>query len=378
MRFAVNVLAQRRAWRVALAASAAALAAVGAAHAQRSARAVHPAQAGREPAELHGAPLGSATGLHLVVANGQPFVLDVDSGAMTRLRGLEAAKRGVVVVQGVSERSAVVSSQRLLPGGTSGPRYARAVQVYAVESGRTTTSHLGAGSLSVVPTASGLGVWATRRINRSACELRRLELDGTPGMARAIPCSWTVSAGGSLGLVVNRTRIVDPSTGRTILRTHLGVLAATGRHLLLGGPGTDELSHSRLALLDASTGVQMPLRWPSALAQLDEPAADPEGRYIAIGFGDPAWKQGSEQVLDVWVVDTMTGALTHVPGMPAFVLLKFTSMQWTHDGRLVLLGRDSDTRAFVAVWRPRQPRLRVKTLQLPEPSGGSDSFAVIR
>jgi hypothetical protein len=85
----------------------------------------------------------------------------------------------------------------------------------------------------------------------------------------------------------------------------------------------------------------------------------------------------AEQVLDVWVLDTRTDALTHLPDMPAYVHLKFTSMQWTRDGRLVLLGQD-DERAFVAVWRKGQPQLAVKAVQLPRRSGGSDAFAVVR
>jgi hypothetical protein len=52
--------------------------------------------------------------------------------------------------------------------------------------------------------------------------------------------------------------------------------------------------------------------------------------------------------MDVWLLDTRGGGVTHLPGMPAFVDLKFTSMEWTSDGRLVVLGR-SDGKGFVAV-----------------------------
>ena len=60
--------------------------------------------------------------------------------------------------------------------------------------------------------------------------------------------------------------------------------------------------------------------------------------------------------------------------MPAFVRLKKTSLAWTHDGRLVILGEDDD-RAFVAVWRPGQRVLPLKVVALPEREGTSDSFA---
>jgi hypothetical protein len=106
---------------------------------------------------------------------------------------------------------------------------------------------------------------------------------------------------------------------------------------------------------------------------------DPHGRYVALGFGDPAWQ--GRQALDIWILDTETGKLEELPGLPAILALKATSMAWTSDGRLVLLARplDRDNRAgpdLVAVWRPGWRRLAVKTVHLPDRSrGGSDSFA---
>jgi hypothetical protein len=60
--------------------------------------------------------------------------------------------------------------------------------------------------------------------------------------------------------------------------------------------------------------------------------------------------------------------------MPAFVDLKFTSMEWTRDGRLVVLG-ESGGRGFIAVWRPVSAKLQVKRVRLPLRTRGSDSFA---
>jgi hypothetical protein len=82
----------------------------------------------------------------------------------------------------------------------------------------------------------------------------------------------------------------------------------------------------------------------------------------------------AEQALDVWLLDTETGRLTQLPGMPAFVSLKRTSMAWTDDGRLVLLA-ESSGKNIVALWRPGQRRLAVKIVDLPERTSGSDSFA---
>lgn len=57
--------------------------------------------------------------------------------------------------------------------------------------------------------------------------------------------------------------------------------------------------------------------------------------------------------------------------------MKFTSMDWTTDGRLVVLG-ETDHKGFVAVWRPGTTKLQIKRLRLPQRASGSDSFAPLR
>jgi hypothetical protein len=224
-----------------------------------------------------------------------------------------------------------------------------------------------------VPAADGRSVWITRVINRGHCGLRQVSLAGQEvGGNRSFPCASSFEPAGSLGVVVNRTRVLDPRTGKTVLTTRFGVLAVAGRKLLLAGAGR------RFTLLDAATGVERRFEWPSILDERhDRAAVDPRGRYVALEFGDPAWQGGGEQVLDVWVLDVLAGRLTQLPGMPAFVSLKATDLAWTDDGRLVLLG-ESEGREVVAVWRPGQKRLAVKTVALPARDGGSDSFAPLR
>jgi hypothetical protein len=133
---------------------------------------------------------------------------------------------------------------------------------------------------------------------------------------------------------VNRVRLIDPFRGRTILKTRWGVLAAVGDMLLLAGPA------KQFTLLNAVSGVQRRVRWPSIVGGIDRPAVDPRGRFVALAFADPAWNGGGNQALDVWLLDTKTGELTQLPGMPAYVSLKRTSMAWTDDGRLVFPGRE--------------------------------------
>jgi len=51
-------------------------------------------------------------------------------------------------------------------------------------------------------------------------------------------------------------------------------------------------------------------------------------------------------------------------------------MTWTDEGRLVLLAEGR--RTLVAVWRPGETRLAIRTVRLRERDAGSDSFAVLR
>ena len=62
--------------------------------------------------------------------------------------------------------------------------------------------------------------------------------------------------------------------------------------------------------------------------------------------------------------------------MPMLVALKLTSMAWTGDGRLLLLGSFDGVGDALAVWRPGQDRLAVHRLRLPADRAGSDSFVL--
>jgi hypothetical protein len=157
-----------------------------------------------------------------------------------------------------------------------------------------------------------------------------------------------------------------------VLKTQWGIWAVAGTKLVLAGPG------KQFTLLDSTTKATRRFPWPSILGSLDRPAVDPRGRFVALAFAVPSWGGGARQALDVWLLDTETEELTQLPGMPAFVSLKGTSMAWTDDGRLVILG-ESNGKEVVAVWRPRQRRLGIKIFSLPDRSdSGSDTFAVLR
>jgi hypothetical protein len=304
-----------------------------------------------DPVPLAGEPLKGASRLHLLVASNPPFVLDVDTGRVTPIHAPAAMKRGVLSVTAAAGEAGVIVVG--YPG-----------QIYLVRARGAHPIYVGAGR-HAVPSGDGRSVWI-KSIGGSACRLRRVGLDGHQiGQAQSLACNATIQFGGSLGLVSNRTRVIDPLTGQKLLRTRYGILAAAGKRLVLAGP------MKAFTLLDTATRRQQKLRWPSTLSFRDDPRADYQGRFVALAFAAPA---SSQQVMDVWLLDTRTGRLTHLPGMPAFVDLKFTSMEWTKDGRFVVLGQSAG-KGFVAVWRRGAAKLQLKWVRLPQRTSGSDSFA---
>lgn len=317
-----------------------------------------------EPSPLRGVPLGSNTGLRLLVADNPPFVLDVDRGSVTRVSGIPAVERRTLTVVGVGGRGGIVVDVRA-PGCAI-----RKPCLYAVRGLGARVVPLGTGR-NVAAAADGRSVWLQSASGDSLCVVRRVGLDGLQLAARRpFPCSWGLDPAGELGLIVRRNgdRVIDPVTGRTVLRSW-GVLGVGRSKAVIRCPG------ARCSLLDTETGRQSRVRWNNPFGGLREAAADPGGRFLAVSFGIPAWPGGG-QVLDVWTLDMQTGKLTRVPGMPAIVKLKFTSVSWTQDGRLVILG-ESGTRAFVAVWRPGERLIAVKGVRLPQRTAGSDTFAVL-
>jgi hypothetical protein len=313
-----------------------------------------------EPRELRGVPLGDHTGLRLVVGDKPPFLLDVDSGSVTRLR----AVGNTLSVMGAANGAAVLVAE---PG-----TLVTKLTLWDVRGPGAAPVRIGEGR-DVVPAADDGGVWVTQVVRPKHCVLLRIGLDGRRSARRAIPCTWVIAPGGKLGLVVGRTRIIDPRTGRKVFGSRQGVLAVAGKRVL-AGMGTLHWPGYRFTLLDTVTGKRRSFAWPSTLKALETPQVDAQGRYVALPFADPSYDLTGNQVQDVWVLDTASGRLTHLPGTPAYVSLKRTSIAWARDGRLVLLGEE-DERAFVAVWRPGEQRIALKSIALPARIGATDAFA---
>jgi hypothetical protein len=319
-----------------------------------------------EPKPLRGVQLVGSTGLRLLVASDPPFLLNVDTGSVKPISGLQVRDKPVLSVLAVG-RDAVVWLDRRVPAKVP------AAEVYVVRSGATVAKRI-ASAWDVAPAADGRAVWLKSFTAARRCILRELRLDGRTRRApRWVLCSTRLVDAGARALLVRGSSAVDPSTGRVLLRT--GGLWAMAGHFAL----TTDASHGRLSLTDLHGGDRWRLGWPSRIGGggsqggTDEAAVQKNGKLVALAFSDPAYRGGGTQVTDVWLLDPATRRLRHLPDMPATVALKFTSMTWTSDGRLVILA-ESGGRDVVAVWRPGKSRIAVRPVRLPARESGSDSF----
>jgi hypothetical protein len=309
------------------------------------------------PRPLHGVPLGRSTGLRLLVADDPPFELNVDTGQVVPV--LDVAGHPVLSVLQVG-KDAVIWLDR---------RYLRA-EIYVVRHGTTKAVRL-ATAWSVAPAADGQSVWLKSYTDARHCTLRQLSLDGRPRRsARPLSCETRLEDSGAGAVLIQGSSVVDPASGRTLLRTG-GVWAISG-HLALTTAG----SYGPLRLTDLRNGRRWRLRWPSRIGGIDQAVVQPRSGLIALDFADPAYQGSGTQVTDVWLLDPATRRLAHLPGMPAAVSLKFTSMSWTRDGRLVLLAQIGGHDA-VAVWRPGRKQIALRTIRLPVRDSGSDTFAIL-
>ena len=329
------------------------------------------ARAAARPGPLHGVPLTGATGLVLLVSADPPYLLDVDTGRVTPVKGLGVHGPGPVLsVLAVGRDAVVWVDRRPLASGIHND------DIYLVRHGSATATRIAVGS-DVQPAAGGRSIWVKKAIDAHHCTLREINLAGRRLRGpRPVPCSAALIDPGAGALLVERGSVIDPASGRALLRT--SSLWAIAGHLALtvGKPPRP------LTLTDLRTGARRALRWPSRIggpqAGADQAAVGPSAKLIALSFSNPAYQLTGTQVTDVWLLDPSTGRWQHLPGMPADVALKFTSMSWTSDGRLVLLAHTPTSgppaHDVVAVWRPGQKSLAVRSVRIPVRESGSDAF----
>ena len=248
--------------------------------------------------------------------------------------------------------------------------------IYLVRHGDAIATQIAAGS-DVQPAAGGRAVWVKSFTDRHHCTLREINLAGLHLVdQRPVPCSAALIDPGAGALLVEGRSVTDPVGGHVLL--HSSSLWAIAGYLALtvGAP-----SHP-LTLTDLRTGARSTLRWPSQIggpqAGADEAAVDPSAKLIALSFSDPAYQATAVQVTDVWLLDPSTGRWQQLPGMPADVGLKFTSVPWTSDGRLVMLAQTPANgpavHDVIAVWRPGEKSLGIRSVHVPARGSGSDSF----
>jgi len=332
-----------------------------------SARSPAAASAQARPGELRGVPLTGATGLVLLVSADPPYLLDVDTGRVTPVKGLSVYGPGPVLSVLAAGPDAVVWIDRG-PLASGIPREG----LYLVRHGSAFATGIAAGS-DVQPAAGGRSVWVKSFIDAHHCTLREISLAGRPLRdPRPVPCSAALIDPGAGALLGEGRSVIDPASGRVLLRTS-SLWAIAGHVAVTSGEPLRPLT-----LTDLRTGMRRALRYPSQIGGPDEAAVDPSAKLIALSFSDPAFHATGMQVTDAWLLDPSTGRWQHIPGMPADVALKFTSMSWTSDGRLVMLAQTPTSgpasHVVIAVWRPGQKSLAVRSVHIPARDSGSDSF----
>ena len=307
----------------------------------------------RTPTHLHGDALGSKTGLRLLVANDPPFVVDVDSGRVTPVPGVPSVKGGVLWVVSVAGRRAVIA------GAATGTD----AQVYGVLDRGKRVALLGRGS-RIVAADSG-SVWIRGVRDTSGCTVRQVAVRRTRHSRAAGVSVWPGGRG-------RHTRV----GGRS--RTHYR--PDHEPHGLQNARG--HLGRGRRARRSRRTGRSVHsgrhghgFAAADPMARDDRQCGDAGNRSARCLCGACIRICGALRRLGA---DHGDGHADASAGMPAILSPKFTSMQWTDDGRLVLLAERRDGEGTVVVWRPGQRRLALKTFPMPEPNTGSPSFAPIR
>jgi hypothetical protein len=230
---------------------------------------------------------------------------------------------------------------------------------------------------STTPALGSTSTWVLNWPHTGPCSLRLM-----PGSTAAVrvPCGspWEDTPGGlwiSNGGVAMR---IDPFTGRVRQR-----LRPQDQLTLLPGDLALESAEtatgpSRLAIVNLANGARRPLRWPSRFRFGYQAFAAPHGPLVALEFGEPWYPQAHEsvnQAADLWILNTSTGALTHVPGFPALELLKQSGIAWTADGRLVIAARGGG-HTVVGVWKPSERKLAIRSV--PSLDGYSQFVALSR
>jgi len=326
-----------------------------------------------KPHWLTGDSLGGPTHLRLLVSQngGPPRIVDVDSGHVQAVRGLGLPRRHrlwspmlwpLVRVHGGALGVVVRRNCNHCTGYETHFLITQAGSVRRIDSLR-----LAPDQPSAIPVLGSTSAsWVLTHPRHGRCTVR---VEPGAGAAVQVPCgtlSGDAKLGAGSGLTIwagDREILVDPHTGRVIARSPVnGQLDVLSRStILIGGPAGvqgQNVPRPPLALINLRTGTSSQLRWPSTLRFGYEAFPGPGSGLITIEFADPAYRGGPRQATDVWLLNTRTGAFTHLPGFPIFEYLKFSGMTWTSDHRLVIVAYGRH-RPSIAIWKPGSSRLQV-------------------
>ena len=315
----------------------------------------------RLPRMAGGRGVGPA-GLRAVVGGSEPAVLDLHTGDLEPLSGLDLGTgesasprpvRGGLVVslsrEGVSGRTVL-----LRPGRPPAP-LGTDVRVTPLRTGELlVTSYARGRTVGSVRDPAGI-----RRTGWSAPGLLVAARDTSAGLLVG-----RLASPGSTGADL---LLLDPRTGQPRRRIATGrIVVATGDTVVAHLPAGCGLD-CPLAVTDLTGGrsrdYPTPDPGPPATGRFS-----PDGRRLALAVpGHYFSAQRSVRPGFVAVLDLATGAVVRVPGVetPA---ARTADVDWAPDGRLLVLAVWSATRGEVGLWSPDRPAAPVVRLTT-QPTG---------
>ena len=306
---------------------------------------------------LRGVPLERDTGLRLLIADAPaPFVFDVDRGTVQPITGLPTTGERGVSVLAVGDDALILSTRFC--------NRCRGTSAYLLHHRSTAAASLGK-ALQVIPARDGEGLWMLRKGPAENCLLGEVKLGGQRLVAQFLTsCRTGLVAELPAGLLTTFTGPLGRNAHDDLLRpggevSRFGDESAqpVAGNLLLSG--TDR--QTPLLLRDVSTGATRRLRWPSRPGySLGQVTGQSHGRFATIAFAS----YSPVDRYDLWLLDTLTGGWRHLPDMPAHAVPKTTYVQWTADGRVVILAANA-----LGVWRPGEPHLAVRRVPTPKQPG---------
>ncbi len=310
---------------------------------------------------LRGVPLTSPTGLRLLVADAPaPFVLDVDSGETTPITGLPTGGERVVSLVRVGE-DALVASYRICTECRSGP-----VMHYLLRNGSTAATPF-ARAFTAVGSRDGGGAWLFTNRRPRGCMIREVDLSGrdrrppllascNTGLVAELPGGLLLNYAGPGG--VEAYTVLVRRNGREVRYEDWQAQPLVGNLVL---SGTDRLSG--LTVHDMARRTNRRLSWPASRGfGVGNAIGEPSGPRAIVEFA----RYSPRHRLDVWVLDTRTRRWTHLPDMPAAIVPKETSIQWTPDGRVVILDGPA-----LGVWRPGDAHIGIRRVKPSRQPGSS-------